>query len=317
MPLSKLIPSHEGLVTPYAKIRAGFITLALERNREADPFVEEAKVLKSLASGASKPKELLDIKAINSSLLTAAGVSDKAKSHFQENDEVEVITRLIEDFLEPAGETFIDELVYRFLLTRGGTLGGKLRNLAGKMGEEKFIKTLLSTTTVMGIATNCLNLATDDWVPYEPNQGIAKRIKAVRWNAGRGDRVLLFNLTVPTVAKNVDLCLIDCEQAEYNQSDSSAHRDAARYIALGELKGGIDPAGADEHWKTANSALDRIRVGFAAEDASPKTFFVGAAIENAMAQEIYQQLEDGTLSYAANLTNRDQVVSLCQWLIGL
>ena len=27
------------------------------------------------------------------------------------------------------------------------------------------------------------------------------------------------------------------------------------YLACGELKGGIDPAGADEHWKTAGKAL--------------------------------------------------------------
>ena len=31
---------------------------------------------------------------------------------------------------------------------------------------------------------------------------------------------------------------------------------------FGELKGGIDPAGADEHWKTGNSALVRIRKAF-------------------------------------------------------
>jgi len=31
---------------------------------------------------------------------------------------------------------------------------------------------------------------------------------------------------------------------------------------MGELKGGIDPAGADEHWKTANKALDKMRKPF-------------------------------------------------------
>ena len=50
-------------------------------------------------------------------------------------------------------------------------------------------------------------------------------------------------------------------------------------IALGELKAGFDPAGADERWKTANSALDRIRKGFRAITKQPQLFFVGAAIE--------------------------------------
>ncbi len=30
---------------------------------------------------------------------------------------------------------------------------------------------------------------------------------------------------------------------------------AEKTLMLGELKGGIDPAGADEHWKTANTVL--------------------------------------------------------------
>jgi type II restriction enzyme len=39
------------------------------------------------------------------------------------------------------------------------------------------------------------------------------------------------------------------------------------------LKGGIDPAGADEHWKTAGSALLRIKRAFQAEGLAPATFF--------------------------------------------
>ncbi len=39
----------------------------------------------------------------------------------------------------------------------------------------------------------------------------------------------------------------------------------------------------------------------------PDIFFVGAAIENSMADEIWEQLKKGTLSNASNLTNADQV----------
>jgi type II restriction enzyme len=34
--------SSDSLVTPYEETRAGFIALALEENRKATPFVEEA-----------------------------------------------------------------------------------------------------------------------------------------------------------------------------------------------------------------------------------------------------------------------------------
>lgn len=78
------------------------------------------------------------------------------------------------------------------------------------------------------------------------------------------------------------------------------------------LKGGIDPAGADEHWKTGNSALERDRKAF---NYNIKTSFVGAAIVEDMANEIYQQLQDGTLSNAANLYKDNQLTEYVQWII--
>ena len=100
---------------------------------------------------------------------------------------------------------------------------------------------------------------------------------------------------------------------------TSRERTRAGFIllALGELKGGIDPAGADEHWKTANSALERIRNGFRKLKSEPQTFFIGAAIENSMASEIYKQLQKGTLNNAANLTNDDQLTAVCKWILNL
>ena len=86
---------------------------------------------------------------------------------------------------------------------------------------------------------------------------------------------------------------------------------------FGELKGGIDPAGADEHWKTGNTALGRIRTAFASEGINVHTSFVGAAIEKKMATEIYTQLLDHTLSFAINLTYDKQLTDYCEWLITL
>ncbi|MCJ7792132.1 MAG: adenylosuccinate synthetase [Dehalococcoidia bacterium] len=52
------LTSSDSLVTPYEETRAGFIALALEKNRKATPFVEEAKALKVVASRAKKPQDL-------------------------------------------------------------------------------------------------------------------------------------------------------------------------------------------------------------------------------------------------------------------
>ena len=129
MSYTKHLSSYKDLITPYEEIRAGFISLALEKNKEATPFVEEAKTLKSIASKAVKPKDLMEMAEIHQSLLTASGISEKAKNHLEKKDEINVINELIKNFLEPAGKYFIDELIYRFLLTKGDTLGGIIETL--------------------------------------------------------------------------------------------------------------------------------------------------------------------------------------------
>ncbi|MEH2435556.1 MAG: AvaI/BsoBI family type II restriction endonuclease [Nostoc sp.] len=93
-------------------------------------------------------------------------------------------------------------------------------------------------------------------------------------------------------------------------AEARALKEAASQAESGELKGGIDPAGADEHWKTAQAALNRIREAFSRVGHSPLTFFVGSAIARRMAGEIWNQLENGTLSNAANLNQENQVVSI-------
>lgn len=319
MPSNNHLDSYESLITPYEEIRAGFISLALEKNRKATPFIEEAKALKAIAGKAKSPKDLLKFNEIQISLLTAAGISDKARNHLQDSDKLKAIKGLIENFLEPSGISFVDELVYRFLLTKGDSLGGSMRNFAGTLGEWKFTRILISTLSVYGREFEYLDSKNKKWFRPNNEPDLEKRVKGLHWVLEGNDRTLIYNLTVPIVNKNVDLCLFDCPPSEVRagKNTKSAHYKPEKYLALGELKGGVDPAGADEHWKTANSALGRIRSGFASKNFKPCTFFIGAAIEKAMALEIYQQLKSQTITNGANLTNEPQVVSLCAWLINI
>ncbi|GAK60038.1 type-2 restriction enzyme AvaI [Candidatus Vecturithrix granuli] len=314
------ISSSDSLVTPYAAIRAGFVALALEKNRKATPFVAEARALQVSASQANTPQELLEMESIKASLLTAAGVSDKAANHLTEADQKETIQGLIDNFLEPAGKEFVEELVYRFLLTRGDTLGGSMRNLAGALGERKLTRAIISTLSIAGRPYSWLHSKTMQWLPMsDDDTDIEFNLRGLQWSYQHQPRTFVYNLTVPLVKKNVDLCLFHCEPEDmvFGKQKDSIHYKPEKYLALGELKGGIDPAGADEHWKTANSALQRIRTGFAKKSLTPYTFFIGAAIEKSMAKEIFHQLENRTLTNAANLTNEEQLISICKWLIQL
>ncbi len=103
------LTSSESLITTYEETRAGFVALALERNRRATPFIEEARSLKAAASQATTPASLVDIAGIQAALLTASGISDKAAGHMEDQDKEEAIQGLIEQFLEPAGSNLYEK----------------------------------------------------------------------------------------------------------------------------------------------------------------------------------------------------------------
>lgn len=167
MSLIQHLSKSSDLITQSEEIRSGFIALALEKNRQATPFVDQARSLRVYASQAKTPADLLKIDEIQSALLTAAGFSDKALRYTDKLSRTEAIEQLI------------------------------------------------------------------------------------------------------------------------------------------------------EHWKTAQTALTRIRTAFNAYNLFPNLFFVGAVIVESMALEIWAHLKGGTLHNAANLTKSNKVAALSNWLISL
>ena len=139
-------------------------------------------------------------------------------------------------------------------------------------------------------------------------------LSALQWPG----RILAFNLKCPFVGSrgnNVDMILLRTPRIICSRTDIRALlSEKENYILCGELKGGIDPAGADEHWKTARAALDRIAGSFS---TPPGLVFIGAAIEDSMAQEIIQRMKEGKLVGVANLCKPQQIESLVNWLVDL
>jgi type II restriction enzyme len=315
--MKHIIKSPTDLVTSREQTRAGFIAFALEKNRRSTPIIESAKSLKVLASNAKTAKDLLKISDIKPALLTAAGLSDKAVGYFTEEDKDKAILGLIENFLEPAGKYFVDEVVYRYLLIKGDSLGGSMRNIVGAMAQQKFVRTLLSNLSVSNTNYQWLDNKTKKWEDKPDNDfAIEEQLKALTWINQKGkSRVLSFNLNIPIVKNNIDICLFNADIEAYNNGEIV--RFPEKIVMLGELKGGIDPAGADEHWKTGNTALNRIRAAFAQNNLKLATSFIAAAIEKKMASEIFAQLQSKTLSNAANLTIDEQLISYCDWLLKL
>lgn len=314
-PYHNHLQSSDDLITPYEATRAGFIALALEKNRRFMLYMTEARVLQEAVSKAKTPADLLNIEGIEAGLLTAAGLSDKSLVHLLPEDKAEAINGLIKNFLEPAGLKFIEELISRFLLTRGDTLNHLMRNMDGALAQRKFTRMIIATLMIAGIRYHWLHARTKQWVEMSPDDSeIELALRGLSWQRDGKSRTLIYNLTPPLVKNNVNLCLFNLDPQELR---ATKYNSARSYIALGELKGGIDPAGADEHWKTARTALERIRQAFSNLGHSPSTFFIGAAIEKKMANGIWSQLESNLLSNAANLNDESQLASISRWLCML
>jgi type II restriction enzyme len=254
------------------------------------------------------------MKRIRPALLTASGLSDKALNHLQDSDKDQAIAELIHNFLDPAGANFVEELVFRFLLTRGDTLGGSMRNVGGFIAQCRLSRAVIACLRISGEPVHMLQGKSKKWVlmPAE-DADFDRNLRGLSWSVDSNKRSLLFNLGVPLVNNNIDLCLFDCSLTDLKKAVVAPER----YVALGELKGGIDPAGADEHWKTARSALNRIEEAFATRKLKPHLFYVGGAIEAKMANEIWDWLKTGKLKNAANLTVDDQLASIARWICSI
>lgn len=255
--------SSNDLITTYEATRAGFVALTLEKNRRATPYVAQARTLQEAANQARSPADLLNIQGIEQGLLTAAGLSDKSLPHLTSIDKIDAINGLIKNFLEPAGANFVEELVFRFLLIRGDTLGGSMRNVGGALAQRKLTRAILATLTIAGQRYRWQHSKTKKWIAMTSDDAdIELSLRGLSWESDLGKRTLIYNLNIPLVKSNVDLCLFKLapEVLSVNKSKRIEPVEVEPYtIALGELKGGIDPAGADEHWKTAQAALNRIR----------------------------------------------------------
>ena len=202
------VSSDKELITSHAQTRAGFIEAALAKNEKAKPYIAQANTLRSYAKTVETPKELKNIPQIQSLLLTASGLSDKALKYFDDSDKNEAIDKLIDNFLAPAGKDFIDELVYRFLIIRGDSLGGEMRNYVGLIAQIKLIRKILSILETSGVNYSILKKKKKDrnkWdsKSYEDDFKDAENIAAITWKDSAKSRLLVFNAKIPLVDNNI------------------------------------------------------------------------------------------------------------------
>ena len=195
---SSHLKNSKDLVTTREETRAGFIAAALEKTRRSTPFVEKARSLKVLASEVKNPKELLLIKKIRPALLAASGLSNKAMKHLTDKDQDEAIEHLMTHYLEPAAPLFVEELIYRFLLTEGDTLGGSMRNFVGVLAERKLARAIIANLSLAEISFYWLDSRSKKWIKgLKDDPDIEIYIKGLYWKNGQNERTIRYNCKVP------------------------------------------------------------------------------------------------------------------------
>lgn len=313
------------ITTTPAETTEGFRQQSMRQFTLASPFVSriiEAQKklahigpdLENLLQAAERDQEIIEI------LIGALGLTEKAKNAIGSEETKKFLRRHIlarkQDFLEP---DIINNILYRYALNSGDQLGGVKRNDTGKQAEIKFGEYLLTRmqTKYQSFGVSYLQRRIDNFMNLlgtDICDLLESGLSALQWPG----RVLAFNMQCPFVGSrgnNVDMILLRTPRVICSRTDIRALlSEKKNYILCGELKGGIDPAGADEHWKTARSALDRIAGSFS---TPPGLIFIGAAIEDSMAQEIIQRMKEGKLVGVANLCKPQQIERLVNWLVDL
>lgn len=302
MPLPAHIKTAADLVTTAADTKGGFLLQAGAKTEKAERYVEAGERLVRELSKYRNPDELFkEAKdTVIDEVVAASGYSDKAAKYFSKEELRKAAQANLKKTYTNDPDRWKQRVASRYLLTRGDSLGGEMRNWVGAQAGKELAEHLSAALKRRGVKAEFAS---------DPKSG---KVRSIKWK----NRRLVVDRKSPLVGKNVDVILLDDSKPDGSGDEERERvllKNPDKYIACGELKGGIDKAGADEHYKTANAATGRIRKAV----PKVKTFFVGRAIEAAMAEEIYAELKSGDLDNAANLTKEAQIESLAEWLVQL
>jgi len=278
------------LITDPATRAQGFESQAAKKAEMMKRYID--KGLRAIRELEHSKKDFTSMsKDLQDFFIAAAGLSRKSVQHLDQT----TIEKIILDILPMknlSDHASITEILYRYLLTSGDSLGGEMRNIVGDLGQTKLIEGFQS-------------YAQKEKIKFEITFSKSEKVSELNWTK----QSILFNKKPKFIDKSIDIVILKKNGNLENPHD---------FLACGELKSGIDPAGADEHWKTAKSALARIRDNFIKRKIKPPyLFFVGAAIENAMAVEAVEMMKTGELDIAVNLYKEEQLNKMISQLFNL
>jgi len=200
----------------------------------------------------------------------------------------------------------------------GDSLGGISRNEVGRAATAQVINYIAKHLHKLGYLesiTYILKDSLEDEVDQEPDDSILVKLYTVTPETDIDsflrqveDRRVKYQ---ELILKNGYKLLLD-RQLSWRDSESKVYKigpdlhtisSESDMFWAGEIKGGADPAGSDEHWKTATQALNRIiDAAEATNRPLPRLSFFATILVERVATEVQQWINDGKLSSVYNLT---------------
>src|SRR3989344_3510430 len=127
----RFIKKAKDLQTSHRAICDGFLAQAVQKTEKARPYVEEARAFYEALKKVKTIEDLLASKKYRRDLVTACGFSDKAMAQLTEVELDNAIKKVLVRIHKESGKEFRENILYRYLLTKGDTLGGSIRNITG------------------------------------------------------------------------------------------------------------------------------------------------------------------------------------------
>ncbi len=211
-----LIKSSSDLVTSHDATRNGFLAQALRKTKKAAPYVAQAHRLLDKLKEINTPGDLIGLDDIRDELVTAAGFSDKAAGYFSSKELEDSLLTILKAIEAESGEKWREEILYRFLLTRGDSLGGAMRNITGVIAQVKFTQAVLAALRIKAVKYQVKTS------PSNPD-----KVQRIAWP----DRVCFFDKTPTFIGKNIDVILLSG-----HDTSSDALSEKKNYLVCGELE---------------------------------------------------------------------------------
>ena len=173
--------SCRSLVTQNKMIEWGFLWQSLRRSHEARLYIDEANLLKELVESVENITDVVKILPIEDILFPV-----KARKHLSPKRCKALADKILKDLAETS-DNWQEELITLHLLTKGGSLGGRMRNIIGMEGSRQFVEIIFTSLKQKNIELEDVIYGKD-------------KVKEIRW----AHKTLLFDKNIPFIGKNVD-----------------------------------------------------------------------------------------------------------------